>query len=861
MQPKISVIVPIYKVESFLRKCINSILDQTYSNLEIILVDDGSPDKCGEICDRYAKQDSRIRVIHKTNGGLSDARNAALDIATGEYIGFVDSDDWIAPDMYEYLLNGALKYQKDISMCEYYNVYKKDEIATRRYEDEIFDTKSAMEALFRLRIGNYAWNKLFKRELWLDIRFPVGKNYEDVLTFYRILEKSNGIVALKEPKYFYLDNNSGIVHNPSIANKISCVWARMERFDNVGLRYPQSTDVLYREIFRYLGDLLWTVFHSSKTEFETNFEQLSLVCDFIKRNRLQLVSAGNYGRLWNYQLKRMEKANYYLWKCACRLEGVRKKRDTLRKKMNDKFKTKTQKEERLLKYYYRCLKYTKIDKNVALLESRGGEGLASNMYYIAENLVKRGMQVYISVYSDKTDRIDTLFPQNSNSNIKYVYKPSKEYYHAFATAKYLFNDMVYNERIIKREGQIWTNVWHGTPLKCLEYDVENQRHALGGSAREFLSSDYLVAPSRFYIDKMISSAHLEYLLPRTNTSVIYNGYPRNSVFFSEKSRDKIRKEVNIQDKEVFVYMPTWRGTLFHATQEKGEYSIGKIMEYFETHLKEHQILYAKLHNLDNNKLNYDSYSKIMPFPEEYEPYEFLNAADCLITDYSSVFFDFANTRRKIILFCYDKDKYLQDRGLYVPIEALPFPNATTYDELLPELNLLKGYEDSEFVLKYCTYDCIGATTKLIENVIEGKKSGKIEKPSTNGKKNILIYDARIKWRNEKTDSVMLVLDSLKTDEYNYYYAFRSRALEKTPSYLQNLPKEINIYTLPSNVFLTKKEKKLWKKSRKISANTANRELKRALPGMPFDEIRIIDDNVYDAFAQILKTSTCYTTEL
>ena len=113
--PKISVIVPVYKVEKYLDKCVESIVNQTYKNLEIILVDDGSPDNCPAMCDEWAEKDERIRVIHKENGGLADARNAGMDIATGDYIGFVDSDDWIEPNMYEVLLKNALKYDADIS--------------------------------------------------------------------------------------------------------------------------------------------------------------------------------------------------------------------------------------------------------------------------------------------------------------------------------------------------------------------------------------------------------------------------------------------------------------------------------------------------------------------------------------------------------------------------------------------------------------------------------------------------------------------------------------------------------------------------------------------------------------------------
>ena len=177
MAKKISVIVPVYKVEPYLSRCLDSIINQTYRNLEIILVDDGSPDRCGEICDEYARQDSRIRVIHKANGGLSDARNHGIDVAIGDYIAFVDSDDYIATDMYEKMLARLELDNSDMVVCNYYRfdegsappkdgyIQLPDRVLT---QDEAFD--------FYLQIGGdyvSAWNKLYKRTIFDDLRYPV----------------------------------------------------------------------------------------------------------------------------------------------------------------------------------------------------------------------------------------------------------------------------------------------------------------------------------------------------------------------------------------------------------------------------------------------------------------------------------------------------------------------------------------------------------------------------------------------------------------------------------------------------------------------------------------------------------------
>ncbi len=209
----ISIIVPIYKVEKYLTKCVDSILEQTYKNIEVILVDDGSPDKCGEICDNYAKKDNRVKVIHKKNGGLSDARNSALKIAKGEYIGFVDSDDYIAKDMYETLYDLSERYKADISIVSFYELIGDRIIDVKdSNEVEIFDKIEGMKQLLEdSKIQSYAWNKLFKRNLLENIEFPTGRTFEDIATTFLLFEKCNTIVRKETPKYYYVRREDSIV--------------------------------------------------------------------------------------------------------------------------------------------------------------------------------------------------------------------------------------------------------------------------------------------------------------------------------------------------------------------------------------------------------------------------------------------------------------------------------------------------------------------------------------------------------------------------------------------------------------------------------------------------------------------------
>ncbi len=213
MQELISVIVPVYNVEKYLKKCIKSIMSQSYTNLEIILINDGSTDNSGKICDELKEQDKRIKVIHKSNGGLSDARNAGLKIANGKYIGFVDSDDYIAEDMFETLYNINKKYNSDISIVSFYEIYKDKVIGVRDSKklQELTKIDAMKELLIDTNIQSYAWNKLFRRELFEGLEFPTNKNFEDIATTLLLFEKANKVVLLEKPKYYYVRRDDSIV--------------------------------------------------------------------------------------------------------------------------------------------------------------------------------------------------------------------------------------------------------------------------------------------------------------------------------------------------------------------------------------------------------------------------------------------------------------------------------------------------------------------------------------------------------------------------------------------------------------------------------------------------------------------------
>lgn len=226
MSNLISVIVPIYKVETYIHTCIQSILNQTYKNLEIILIDDGSPDNCGKICDEYKLLDSRIKVIHKNNGGLSEARNYGINAASGDYLLFIDSDDYIETTMCEILLSNALKFNTDITICNFYYTHPNKKQLNHTSSNKSIQLLNNIEALQEYFLNysvdlNVAWNKLYKRHLFIgknSIKFPVGKLYEDTYIMYKLFYISKKILRLNIPLYYYTQRDNSITSKVSKKN-------------------------------------------------------------------------------------------------------------------------------------------------------------------------------------------------------------------------------------------------------------------------------------------------------------------------------------------------------------------------------------------------------------------------------------------------------------------------------------------------------------------------------------------------------------------------------------------------------------------------------------------------------------------
>ncbi len=246
----ISVIVPVYKVEKYLDKCVQSIVNQTYRNLEIILVDDGSPDHCGAMCDAWAVKDSRIKVIHQENQGGGMARNAGLDIAKGEIIAFVDSDDYIAQDMYAHL-HSLLTPDVDIAECGYRGVLGDDTVfGTASKNVRTYTAAEAMREHIRDHFFcQLIWNKLYRREVTEGVRFPAGTGIDDEFWTYRAIGNACKLVHSSCVMYAYRQQSQSIMHTLNTQRRIRAVEAKRQRHDYVIEKFPELTDMSLKSLW------------------------------------------------------------------------------------------------------------------------------------------------------------------------------------------------------------------------------------------------------------------------------------------------------------------------------------------------------------------------------------------------------------------------------------------------------------------------------------------------------------------------------------------------------------------------------------------------------------------------------------
>lgn len=297
----ISVIVPIYNVEPYLRRCVDSLLGQTYADFEVILVDDGSPDNCGAICDMYEARDDRVRVIHKPNGGLSDARNAGLEIARGEYIAFVDSDDWVTPDYLERMLEAMQQTGADICECGILRTCGEENIPSEASGTSVvYDTEKAMKELIcDGTFHQYVWNKLYRRKVIGDNLFPKGKTNEDEFWTYRVFGNASQVVKIPDVLYFYLQRPGSIMGENYSLKRLDALEAKLQRQQYIDANFLQLSQLAKFNLFGsciYAGQM--TMLHLNGEQQAAARAKIGETVQQCRISLRECVGAGGSNKLW-----------------------------------------------------------------------------------------------------------------------------------------------------------------------------------------------------------------------------------------------------------------------------------------------------------------------------------------------------------------------------------------------------------------------------------------------------------------------------------------------------------------------------------------------------------------------------------
>ena len=462
---------------------------------------------------------------------------------------------------------------------------------------------------------------------------------------------------------------------------------------------------------------------------------------------------------------------------------------------------------KLAKYRYTAY-YEKlpVSDDTILIECFNGDGITGNPYWLLKTICEdrrlAKYKIYVAANPKYLASVRNILKRQVFNRASAVAKYDKLYLQLLASAKYIITDVSLPIFFIKKPGQVLLNTWHGTPLKGLGRNIRDNPHTIGNVQRIFLMSDYLLYPNRFTFDRMRE----DYMIaPFFKGKYVLCGYPRNDILFDQKAARAVREKLGLQEKRVVVYMPTYRDCADESEKTYHDRMLQGALNAIEYSTSDDVIVIAKLHHLAAGSIDFSGYNKVIPFPEEFETYEVLAAADCLITDYSSVMFDFADTGRKIVLYAYDRENYQNTRSMYFPIEDLPFPIVTQPDALAKEVSSdsFKHYDGA--MKEFTRYDSPDSSKKLVELFFFGVATNGMEiidgSSYHNGKPNILIYAGTL-IKNGITTALMGILENTDTSKYNYLLTFYQKKVAENKETVNRFSKDISFLPMPEGKAIT-----------------------------------------------------------
>lgn len=443
--------------------------------------------------------------------------------------------------------------------------------------------------------------------------------------------------------------------------------------------------------------------------------------------------------------------------------------------------------------YYRYYKKLNIKENVVLLESTHGKTFGGHLFYLAKELTEQHPHLKLYVVSEHVDQIRKFLEGHELNGVHLVRHLSRDYLRLLASAKYLLNDSSFYSFFIKKSGQIYFNFWHGTPLKTLGKHMENITDA-ANVQRNFYMADKLIVSNEFLANTLADAYGLNGIY---QGEVVIAPAPRNGILLNTAKRDDIRQKLAVNSKKVLFYMPTWRGNIHQINNDHTKMLTD--LRYLSANLSEETLLYVKLHPFAQ-RVDLTAFENVFEMPFEYELYEFLTAVDVLITDYSSIMYDFVLANRKIILYMYDKDEYFSTRGVYDDINRYPFVQVNDVHQLLIEIQDAVAVDYCKMSDEFCPVDCVNGAQIVSDYLFKNVPHERIKATHLfNGKETAFVLGGGF-WDNGVTTVLLNTFDNIDLDRRNYVVLLGQKQLKKEYEFrVRNLSDKIIFYPFPQTL--------------------------------------------------------------
>lgn len=844
---KISVIVPVYNVEQYIERCLESICAQTWSDMEVLCINDGSTDQSGEICEKYAKRDNRIKVFYRENGGAAAARNVGLQYATGEYIGFVDPDDWIEPDMFEAVIKRMESCDADMGVCGFYKNWDDKEIEMLNQpavELSPFDREAVFYYAFKRysykSFAGYLWNKIFKRKLLTESQNSVCfdeelKVCEDVLFFSMVALRVKRAVYVDSAKYHYYQRDTSLCHAGSLEERAGNL-VTYGRLINILNEAGISSDVIQyvKRFYTYHASLL-----TEKAYYDHDICNMKRMQNEIGKYIADYEATSEEHQEWNIRMRLMmrdaERAIIY----------SRNLTDRARRQSYAQYLTEP------------------VESKWILYESFFGKGMICGPYAIFKAFMQReDFNQYVHIWSVSVEselvRLQEQF--RDMSNVRFVLRRSLEYTEYLAKSKFLINNNTFFYFFIKRKEQIYINTWHGIPMKKLGYDVPDGIIAQHNSFRNFLMTDYLLAWN-LHMGQVFMDAYK--LGNGYQGKIILEGCPRNDNILNTDAKQVIAKLKTAgvmwdEAKKVVLYAPTFRGA--NLQEAENDYlKVKKFLAELEQQVTDsgYQILY-KPHHLIYDQIRKEGIQDCRVIPSWFDANEIMSVTDILISDYSSIYFDFLITDRPIIFYVPDEAEYKEYRGLYFSTGKLPGAVCKTVGQVAESIDSASDYlsDYGEIHQKFkdwaCGHDDGKVSKRILDKVIDGTCDCQIlNNTSENTERHSILILCGSLYEEEKFRKLLEIIGEYDLDECEVTVLFDEPKTEKTKKRIMTLDKRIRGLSRVTAMVVSSEEEVLYESylDGKIEYNSAlrkifEREYKRCVPKLSFQEIRLAGDDLF-----------------